>query len=87
MTQLLSIVSEVNSYNTTASLSDDLNVPNASLNRKKRTFQWRAIEICNGLPVSLMVMNMYGIFFINNLFQDVNGLNWGMQIGDNRSVL
>ncbi len=42
MMKLLSNVSEVNSYNTRASLSGDLRVPNATLNTKKRTFQRRA---------------------------------------------
>ncbi len=42
---LLSNVSEVNSYNTRASLSGALSVTNASLSTKKRTFQWRVQQM------------------------------------------
>ncbi len=51
--KLLSNVSEVNRYNIRASLSGELNVPNASPNTNERTFQWRARQIWNVLPVSL----------------------------------
>ncbi len=53
MTKLLSNVCDVNSYNTRASLSGDLSIPNTSLNTKKRTCQWRAAQKWNSLPVSL----------------------------------
>ncbi len=48
MTRLLSNVSEVNSYNTRV-----VTIENASLNTKNKTFQWRATQIWNALPVSL----------------------------------
>ncbi len=52
MTKLLRNVSEVNNYNTRATLSGDLSVPNDSLNTKKRTFHWRVTQIWNALSVS-----------------------------------
>ncbi len=43
--------SEVNSHSISASINGDLVVPNTSL--EKRTFQWRATQTWNVLPVCL----------------------------------
>ncbi len=63
MTKLLSNGSEVNSYNTRASPRGNITVLNASLNPKKRTFQWRVTQIWNALPVSLR--GMITLLFLN----------------------
>jgi hypothetical protein len=53
LTQLLSNEHSSHSYETRSTIRGDLNVPNARLKAKQRTFQYRGSNIWNELPINI----------------------------------